>query len=216
MGKFVFEGASKDDFYAQLTTEQKELVQGANAYQDGNGCWKQCSGCAEYLGQTALGEHTFYWHYGNGDGYVALPVAEGQLSYDYDSGHITVGNREFDREGEEILPPPFMVLVHFDLRQWSAYADQYKEQSFSVSDEEAEWLRGCHNNSGSFAPEVLARKLGVEPGVPIPWLANEWFQPWEVDEAMLRAAVLVTVSHRNGERQVIYPPELASKPSPTE
>ncbi len=88
--------------FENLTQDQQTLVQDAYGTRE-----YSCAGCAVYLGQTPAGEHTYFWHYGSSDGYVALPHRDDTPYYDYSSGNITVCGHEYTTDGEEVLPAPY-------------------------------------------------------------------------------------------------------------
>lgn len=97
--------------FEQLTPDQQALVTGAyDTDRSSEGLSKlECAGCAVYLGETPIGKHTHFWHYGASDGFVVLPVG-GDAQLDYDSGNLFFGDREFTTEGKEILREAQVML----------------------------------------------------------------------------------------------------------
>ena len=95
--------------FVQLTAAQQEAVQGAYGRDlSAEGLRPlECAGCAVYLGATPLGENTYYWHYGASEGFVTLPIGDDRPDFDYGSGNLFVGGREFTTDGKEVPAPPF-------------------------------------------------------------------------------------------------------------
>jgi hypothetical protein len=169
--------------FEALENDQQTKVQDAYGTRE-----HQCSGCAVYLGKTSAGEHTYFWHYGVSDGYAVLLVADESPYYDYDSGNITVGGREFTTDGVEVLTPPFEYLCHFDIRKWPKI---YLEHDF---------LTCCECNAGSIPPERAAVALGLPIGQAVSWVGHFYLKPWELTEELFNAAVALTILRPNGDR----------------
>jgi hypothetical protein len=85
--------------FDDLSQEQQEIVLRAHGTVDwvrGYGIpvpyqrRYECPGCARYLGETPLGAHTYYAHYGVSSWYEALdrPPSPGGPRLDYETGDI--------------------------------------------------------------------------------------------------------------------------------
>jgi len=160
-----------------------------------------CAGCVAYIGETPAGSNTYFWHYGVSDGYVALPTNGESAQLDYESGHIFVVDREFDLDGLEILPPPFTLLVHIDIRQWhQLYKEQVERGGFASAEEEESFLVCCQCNSGSIPPERVATRFNLEPGKSVAWMGHFWLKPGELTNELKQAAVAITVELPGGNR----------------
>ena len=185
-----------DSIYDSLTQDQKDKV-----YSCGGEFWTgtpfrrmECAGCTKYLGATALGENTTFWHYGASSGYVALPFP-GEPHFSYDSGLLYLTDpsgigREFALDGEDVTPP-FWMLVHINDDKWGEYVD------FVRSTEGArDPLVNEDTNAGSSLPEHAARRLGLDPDVIHDFVGHMWVKPWEISKGLMDAALAITAVFR--------------------
>lgn len=194
--------------FEMLNPVQQEAVQGAYGTDRSAEGLKslECAGCVVYIGETAAGKNTYFWHYGASDGYVALPTNGEMAQLDYESGHIFVLDREFTTEGEEIAPPPFMILLHFDIRKWHQL---YKEQvegrgGFATAEQEENFLFCCQCNAGSIPPERVATRLKLDVGKPVIWIGHAWLNSGELTGELKEAALAITLELPTGDRFEVY------------
>ncbi len=136
---------------------------------------------AIYIGQTELGEHTYFFHTTSSSwGYVVLPIgsSNGVAGLDLERSVISVGSREFDMAtGAEVL---FSYLVHTDLRKTQLGAGRM----------------------GSFLPEHAAERLGVTEKEP-EWVGHTWLDPWDLTTEVIVAAVAITLVFPDRRKVVI-------------
>jgi hypothetical protein len=178
------------DFEA-LTPSQQEKV---------SACGGNCSGCAIYLGATPAGEHTYAWHYGVSSGYTVLPVADDSPYFDYESGNISVGEREFTTDGQEVLPPAFEYLVHFDVRKWhELYRERMANGGFASAADEEAFLDCCGCQNRSRLPRRTTERLGLPREAEPAWAANCTVGPWELTKELYDASLAITLI-RGGDR----------------
>ena len=182
--------------FEALAHDQQTKVRSAYGTRE-----RQCSGCAVYIGKTSAGEHTYFWHYGVSEGYVVLPVGSTAPFFNYESGTVWIGDREFTTDGQEVLPPPFEYLVHFDIRKWhNLYKERVANGGFASTEEEAAFLDCCGCNNRSAAPKRVAEKLGIQPNTEVVWLGHAWLKPWELTQDFYGACLAITIVLQNGDK----------------